>query len=319
MLKRIYFKKSIYPIIFSTFYLCFFHSQIKLAWSQQKIPKAVVMGLNTSSAPAVSEQILLQILREKLENNFNLSSQSAFEKSFRKKYLLEGENACMKLKCILDVHRNFPQTNLFLLKSQKNKKIITLVMVSENHKWLVKHEVCSNCGFTSEEMVKNLALIIHGNFNYPLSMLGINSSKPRILQPKNVHKKVSRTKQISYSDQLLRLKDIIKKKEPKLPLEEFKYKLAQKQYNKLIGNSIKRDLMFFRHENPKQVLKNLKAQLRLQINQSGKVIDRMLIRTSGSNIFDKMVLDSVDLLKLPPPMELLIKEPPYVVTISIQP
>ena len=102
-------------------------------------------------------------------------------------------------------------------------------------------------------------------------------------------------------------------------MEEFKYKLAQKQYNQLIGNRIKRNLMFFRHKNRQQTREELKARLRLQINQSGKVIDRMLIKTSGSGIFDKMVLDTVDSLELPPPMELLIREPPYVVTILIQP
>ena len=95
--------------------------------------------------------------------------------------------------------------------------------------------------------------------------------------------------------------------------------MAQKQYNQLIGNRIKRDLMFFRHNNRQQAREKLKARLRLQINQSGKVIDRILIKTSGSSIFDKMVLDTVDLLKLPPPMELLIQEPPYVVTILNQP
>ena len=77
--------------------------------------------------------------------------------------------------------------------------------------------------------------------------------------------------------------------------------------------------MFFRHKNRQQAREKLKARLRLQINQSGKVIDRILIKTSGSSIFDKMVLDTVDLLELPPPMELLIREPPYVVTILIQP
>ena len=130
---------------------------------------------------------------------------------------------------------------------------------------------------------------------------------------------VSGAKQFPNSDQLLRLKETIKKKKPRLPLEEFKYKLAQKQYNQLIGNRIKRDLMFFRHKNRQQAREELKARLRLQINQSGKVIDRMLIKTSGSSIFDKIVLDTVDLLELPPPMELLIREPPYVVTILIQP
>ena len=192
-------------------------------------------------------------------------------------------------------------------------------MIGEEHKWLVKHEVCSNCGFTREEMITNLALLCRVTLLLLYQCQALKSTKPPKSQTISVPKNVSREKQIPYSDQLLRLKGTIKKKKPRLPLEEFKYKLAQKQYNKLIGNRIKRDLMFFRHKNRKQELKNLKAQLRLQINQSGKVIDRMLIRTSGSSIFDKMVLDTVDLLKLPPPMELLIREPPYVVTILIQP
>ena len=319
VLKRINYKNSICPLIFFVVYLCFFSSQIQLAWSQQTIPKAVVMSLNTTSAPEVSEQILLQVLRENLEYNFNFISQSAFEKSLRKKSLSDGNNECINLECILDVHGDFPRTNLFMLKRSKNEKRITLVMVDENNKWLVKHEVCSNCGFTQEEMVKNLALIMQGHFNSPLSMLGINSPKSQRSLTISAPKKGSRTKQFSYSDHLLRLTDSIKKKEPRLPLEEFKYKLAQKQYNQLIGNRIKRDLMFFRHKNRQQEREELKARLRLQINQSGKVIDRMLIKTSGSSIFDKMVLNTVDLLELPPPMELLIREPPYVVTILIQP
>ena len=165
-------------------------------------------------------------------------------------------------------------------------------------------------------MIANLALSMQGYFTSPISLPGTKSSKPlTLMAPTNV----SGTKQFPYSDQLLRLKETIKKKKPRLPLEEFKYKLAQKQYNQLIGNRIKRDLMFFRHKNRQQAREELKARLRLQINQSGKVIDRMLIKTSGSSIFDKMVLDTVDLLELPPPMELLIREPPYVVTILIQP
>ena len=290
-----------------------------MAWSQYIKPKAVVIGLNTTSTPEVSEQILLQLLRDKLVNNFDLSSQSAFEKSIRKKSLSDGNNECRVFKCILDVHDNFPRTNLFLLKSSKNEKRITLVMIGENHKWLVKHEVCPNCGFSREEMVTNLALIMQGYFTSKLPMPVIKSPKKPKSQNLIAPKNVSREKEFPYSDQLLRLKGTLKRNNPRLPLEEFKYKLAQKQYNKLIGNRIKRDLMFFRRKNLQNKLENLKAQLRLQINQSGKVIDRILIKTSGSSMFDKMVLDTVDLLKLPPPMELLIREPPYVVTILIKP
>ena len=290
-----------------------------MACSQHIKPIAVVIGLNTTSTPEVSEQILLHVLRDKLENNFDLSSQNAFEKSIRKKSLSDGYNNCRALKCILNVHDNFPRTNLFLLKISKNEKRITLLMIGETHKWFVKHEVCQDCGFSQEEIVANLALIMQGFFTPALPMPVINSPKPPKSQTLIPPKKVSREKEFQYSDHLLRLKGRLKKIKPRLPLEEFKYKLAQKQYNKLIGNRIKRDLMFFRHKNRQKKLENLKAQLRLQINQSGKVIDRILIKTSGSSLFDKMVLDTVDLLKLPPPMELLIREPPYVVTILIKP
>ncbi len=316
---RIICKYSISPLLVTVVYVCIYCSQIQPAWSQQTMPRAIVMGLDTTSAPEVSEQILLQILRKKLEYNFDLSSQSAFEKSLGKKSNSEVDPQCRQLKCLLDVHGDFPRTNLFLLISPKNEKRLTLAMIGEKHKWLVKHEVCSNCGFSREEMITNLVLSMQGYFTSPMSMPGIKPPKPPKSLSLSAPKNVSGAKQNPYSDNLLRLKETIKKKKPKLPLEEFKYKLAQKQYNQLIGNRIKRDLMFFRHKNRQQAREKLKARLRLQINQSGKVIDRILIKTSGSSIFDKMILDTVDLLKLPPPMELLIQEPPYVVTILIQP
>ena len=319
MLKRFICKFSISPLLVSAVYLCFHCSQIQTAWSQQVRPRAIVMGLNYNSAPEVSEQILLQKLREKLEYTFDLSSQSAFEKSLGEKSKSDLNPECIQLKCVLEVHADFPQTHLFILNIPKNEKRLTLAMIGEEHKWLVKHELCSKCGFSRDEMIANLAFSMQGYLTSPLSLPGIKSPKPLKSQTLGTPKNVSGAKQFPYSDQLLRLKETIKKKKPRLPLEEFKYKLAQKQYNQLIGNIIKRDLMFFRHKNRQQAREELKARLRLQINQSGKVIDRMLIKTSGSSIFDKMVLNTVDLLELPPPMELLIREPPYVVTILIQP
>ena len=316
MFNRIICKYSISPLLVNAISLCIYFSQIQPAWSQQARPSAVLIGLNTTSTPEVSEQILLQKFREKLAYTFDLSSQSAFEKSLGEKSKSDSDPKCIQLKCVLEVHADFPQTHLFILNIPKNEKRLTLVMIGERHKWLVKHEVCSNCEFPREEMIANLALSMQGYFTSPISMQSIKSPKSLTL---SAHKNVSGAKQFPYSDQLLRLKETIKKKKPRLPLEEFKYKLAQKRYNQLIGNRIKKDLMFFRHKNRQQAREELKARLRLQINQSGKVIDRILIKTSGSSIFDKMVLNSVDLLELPPPMELLIREPPYVVTILIQP
>jgi len=319
VLNRIIRKYSTIPLLVIAVYLFTYCSQIQPAWSQQAKPRAVVMGFNTKSTPEVSEQILLKKFLEKLEYIFDLSSQSAFEKSLLEKSKSDGDPECLQLKCVLEVHATFPQTHLFILNIPKNEKRITLAMIGERHKWLVKHELCSNCGFSREEMIANLALSLQGYFTYPISLPDIKSPEPPKSLTLNAPKNVSGTKQFPYSDQLLRLKETIKKKKPRLPLEEFKYKLAQKQYNQLIGNRIKRDLMFFRQKNRQHTREELKARLRLQINQSGKVIDRILIKTSGSSIFDKMVLDTVDLLELPPPMGLLIREPPYVVTILIQP
>ena len=103
-----------------------------------------------------------------------------------------------------------------------------------------------------------------------------------------------------------------------LPLELLKFKIAQRRYNQLIWKNIKKDLMFFRQNHSNRTSRNLKTRLRLQIDQFGKVIERRLLKTSGSQKFDKIIMDSVDQLKLPPPMELLIRHPPYVVTILIQ-
>ena len=126
MFKRINYKYIIRPLLISAVLLCNLFSQLQIAWSQYTKPKAVVIGLNTTSTPEVSEQILLQTLRDKLVNNFDLSLQSAFEKSIRKKSLSDGYTECRVLKCILDVHDNFPRTNLFLLKTTKNEKRNTL-------------------------------------------------------------------------------------------------------------------------------------------------------------------------------------------------
>ena len=105
----------------------------------------------------------------------------------------------------------------------------------------------------------------------------------------------------------------------KSPLEELQFKLAQKRYNQLIWKKIKKELMFFRRKNINYSIKTLKARLRLQIDKFGRVIERSLFDRSGSEKFDKRILDSVDILKLPPPMKNLIISPPYVVTIVIQP
>ena len=148
MFNRIICKYSISALLVTAVYLCNFCLLIQPAWSQQARPMAVVTGLNAASTPDVSEQILLEKLREKLAYTFDLSSQSAFEKSLGEKSKSVGNPECIQFKCLLEVHADFPQTHLFILKIPKNEKRLTLTMTGEEHKWIVKHELCSKCGFS---------------------------------------------------------------------------------------------------------------------------------------------------------------------------
>ncbi len=313
-------KHTLRQLLVSTICMWILCAQSKPVWSQEAKPKAVVMRMFSASTPVLSEQILLQKLRGELALNYDLSEQKAFEQSLRKLTDATGDLNCRQLKCMLEVHQSFPDTSLFMLTVRPNDDRLSLAMIGENRKWRVKHVVCTRCGYTHEEMITNLALSMGGYATPPMSIASsqyeeikkpVSSSKLSnyVFRPKP-HQK---TKTIFLDKAEREVRKVIN------PLEEFKLKLAEKQYNQLIGSKIKKDLMFFRHNNRSQSRKNLKARLRLQIDQSGRVIDRRLLKTSGSNIFDKIVLDTVDLLKLPPPMELLIREPPYVVTILIQP
>jgi len=281
------------------------------------------MGLNTSPSPNFSEQILLHKLRYVLADSFDLSKQIAFEKALKKLELSTEENYCLQLKCMLDVHSDFPQTSLFLLKSQPDNQRLTLILIGENKLWRVKHEVCSLCALTPEEMLTNVVLRMQGYLKPPMV---VEKTSPKTLStsPEAVSKKADSAKAKNktakvWSDTKLRKGTESLVPKASLPLEELQFKIAQRRYNQLIWSKIKKDLMFFRHKNRNLSVRNLKARLRLQIDKYGKVIERRLLKASGSQKFDKSIIDSVDLLKLPPPMELLIRHPPYVVTILIQP
>ena len=283
------------------------------------------MGLNTSSTPEFSEQILLHKLRNELAGSFDLRKQGAFEIALNKLQSFTEKNYCLQLKCILEVLEAFPQTSLFLLKSQPENNRLTLVLIGENQRWRVINEVCALCSLTPEEMLKNVVLRME---SYAVPQMVLERTRPQTLSSststETVREKTDSAKTKNKTAKFLsdtKLRKRTKRFKPKTssPLDELQFKIAQRRYNQLIWNNIKKDLMFFRQKNRSQTIKNLKARLRLQIDQSGKVIERRLLKASGSQKFDKSILDSVDLLKLPPPMELLIRHPPYVVTILIQP
>ena len=316
------FRLSIYTVLA----LCIFFLQTHSAWPRDILPHAVVMGLSDGSAPKISEQILLHNLRKELARTYDFSDQSSFEQALQKLRESANKQSCLQLKCILKILKNFPQTSLFLLKSIPRETRLTLVLIGENRKWRVKHEACLECRLTQQDMLKSIVLRMGSYSVHPTAVLDLKPEKPsESSSPEYSLKKEESDEKIETEvtnlipEPIISESEIVPARKAMLPLELLKFKIAQRRYNQLIWKNIKKDLMFFRQKHRNRSSRNLKTRLRLQIDQFGKVIERQLLKTSGSQKFDKIIMDSVDKLKLPPPMELLIRHPPYVVTILIQP
>ena len=321
---NLFFQHFIFIIL--TLFIIFLQTHPVLSKGNQ--PHAVVIGLNDKYIPDISEQILLQKLRNKLGKTYDFSYQSSYEQALQKLRLSTKKESCLHLKCVLKTLKRFPQTSLFLLKNLTKETGFSLVMIGETGNWRVKHESCLGCRLSQEEMLTRIVLRMESYLPHPTSV--------RDLIPKELSKTVpldlsldKDREEISQKNKTA-IEEIIP--EPRIiegeivsnsidlpPLELLKFKIAERRYNQLIWKNIKKDLMFFRQKHLNQTYKKLKTRLRLQIDQFGKIIERRLLQTSGSRKFDKIIIDSVDQLKLPPPMELLIRHPPYVVTILIQP
>ena len=316
------FRFSIYTVLA----LCIFFLQTHSAWPRDILPHAVVMRFSDGSAPKISEQILLHNLRKELARTYGFSDQSSFEQALQKRRQSTNKQSCLQLKCILKILKNFPQTSLFLLKSIPSETRLTLVLIGENRKWRVKHEACLECRLTQQDMLKSIVLRMGSYSVHPTAVLDLKPEQPSessspeySLKKEEPDQKIETEVTNLIPEPKISESEIVPPRKAMLPLELLKFKIAQRRYNQLIWKNIKKDLMFFRQKHRNRSSRNLKTRLRLQIDQFGKVIERRLLKTSGSQKFDKIIMDSVDQLKLPPPMELLIRHPPYVVTILIQP
>ena len=316
------FRFSIYTVLA----LCIFFLQTHSAWPRDILPHAVVLGLSDGSAPDVSEQILLHNLRKELARTYDFSDQSSFEQALQKLRQSTNKQSCLQLKCILKILKIFPQTSLFLLKSIPRETRLTLVLIGENRKWRVKHEACLECKLTQQDMLKSIVLRMGSYSVHPTAVLDLKPEQPSkssspeySLRKEEPDQKIETEVTNLIPEPKISESEIVPARKAMLPLELLKFKIAQRRYNQLIWKNIKKDLMFFRQKHRNRSSSNLKTRLRLQIDQFGKVIERRLLKTSGSQKFDKIIMNSVDKLKLPPPMELLIRHPPYVVTILIQP
>ena len=168
------------------------------------------------------------------------------------------------------------------------------------------------------------------------------TQEPRIAEKKSEEKNIASTESITDKDGTLKIvgslamlkrtpEQEIPLKLPEKPkpsqevtkkrfsIDLLRFRLAQKKYNQLIWRDIKRSMMFFRQENGYRLESGLKAKVRLSIDETGKVIWKKLMHPSRSSVFNRKILESVNRLSLPPPVEILVQDPPYVVTILIEP
>ena len=81
------------------------------------------------------------------------------------------------------------------------------------------------------------------------------------------------------------LESVHKEPDKTVPIDRFsldllRFRLAEKRYNQLIWKGIRKKLMFYRRKNPQVLQSGLKAKLRLDIDETGKVIWKKLVRPS---------------------------------------
>tara|TARA_Y100001970_G_C13975904_1_gene720616 strand:- start:327 stop:920 length:594 start_codon:yes stop_codon:yes gene_type:complete len=197
-------------------------------------------------------------------------------------------------------------------------------MIEGNSKWHVMNEFCSNCGLSQEGIIREIVYRLDGNLEKEIisSRESLKNNLKINIDPKN---KLDEIKEVNLETSKVSFdsdksdKTISKFGKKKTLLDDLEFKISQRRYNQLIWKKIKKELMFFRRKSMGYSIGKLKARLELHIDKFGTVISKSLVARSGSEKFDRKILKAVEILKLPPPMKNLITDPPYVVTILIQP
>jgi 23S rRNA G2445 N2-methylase RlmL len=106
--------------------------------------------------------------------------------------------------------------------------------------------------------------------------------------------------------------------QPPNALDKLRFRVAEKRYNQTIWQQIKTRLLFFQKLN-KLERTTIEARIRLSIDASGRIVECALLFPSRSRLFNQELLKAVDALELPPPQEALVRNPPYVVNITLKP
>lgn len=105
---------------------------------------------------------------------------------------------------------------------------------------------------------------------------------------------------------------------PLSSLDQLRFRVAEKRYNQAIWQQIKTRLLFFRKLN-KLGRSAIEARIRLSIDATGRIVERALLAPSQSRSFNQELMKVVNTLKLSPPQEVLVRNPPYVVNITLKP
>ena len=324
-METIFFLKfNVKLIILLTIKILIFLSVTSLVHSKQSKQLALITILTRDHIPLLSEQILLEKFKDKLSNRYDFRHQPKFEMAYKEISDLESSKNCAQLRCILKAYSRFMGNILFLIKNFRGNDGLSLIMIEGNSKWHVMNEFCSNCGLSQEEIIREIVYRLDVNLEKEIisSRESLKNNLKINIAPKN---ELDEKKEVNLEHSKVSFdsdksdKTISKLSKKKTLLDDLEFKISQRRYNQLIWKKIKKELMFFRRKSVGDSIEKLKARLELHIDKFGRVISRSLVARSGSEKFDRKILKAVDILKLPPPMKNLIKDPPYVVTILVQP
>ena len=156
MYKNFFSKTALKLFVFFGIIFLLFFFEASLVKSQGYKPLAIIAVINKDSIPMISEQILLKKFGDELNKNFDFRIQPKFELALHKVKYLTPNYTCEYLNCIMKAYTGFKHTILFLVKSEMEQNRVSLIMISKDHNWFIKHEACEICGMTLEDKIKNL-------------------------------------------------------------------------------------------------------------------------------------------------------------------
>ena len=297
-----------------------------------------------SKIPSIKEQLNFHFFLKHLSQKYSLKDQQKFEKAIF--YETRNKKNCKNFFCVFKIYQKFNQNFLYFFNSTKINNTIFYNLIKTDGKdlWKSNKFECYDC-FEKNYIIylanlKNYSFIYSGSQIHQISNLKNKSIR---LNRNTLIEKNKKNKEDSpvIDDKITKSKIIFNKRfksgifnfnnnhldnssvpeklilNKQFPRKTLKFILAEKKYNHLIWEIIRKELLFYRLNKPLLKSEVPQARVRINIDKRGNIIWKKIIKPSSSRNFNKRIIEIFNFLKLPPPTKELVEKPPYVVTIDI--